>query len=78
METLLALSGIKDKVKLAHHAEWIMITQSLGGFRSATLHSTHPTTIKLAPEIRYDKIGSRTKQDAINMLNSVKTLLKIL
>jgi len=62
LETLLALSGIKDKVKLAHHAEWIMITQ----------------TIKWDPEIRYDRIGSRTKQDAINRLNSVKTLLKIL
>ena len=62
LETLLGLSGIEDKVKLTYHAEWTMITQ----------------TIKWDPEIRYDKIGSQNRIDAENMLNSVKTLLKIL
>lgn len=62
LETLLGLSGIESKVKLVAHVEWTMITQ----------------IIKWNPEIRYDKIGTQTKQDAINMLNSVKTLLKIL
>jgi hypothetical protein len=62
LETLLGLSGIEDKVKSVSHAEWTMVTQ----------------TIKWNPEIRYDRIGSRTKQDATNMLNSVKTLLKTL
>jgi hypothetical protein len=30
------------------------------------------------PELRYQKIGSYTRIDAANMLNAVKTLLKIL
>ncbi len=62
LETLLGLSGIEGEVKLVHHVEWAMITQ----------------TIKWSPEIRYNKIGSQTRVDAENMLNSVKALLKIL
>jgi hypothetical protein len=62
LETLLGLSGIESKVKLVYHASFPMVTQ----------------TIKWDPEIRYDKIGSQTRIDAENMLNSVKTLLKIL
>ena len=29
LETLLGLSGIEGKVKLVHHAEWAMITQTI-------------------------------------------------
>ena len=53
---------LEYKVKLTYHAEWTMVTQ----------------TIKWDPEIRYDKISLQTRIDAENMLNSVKTLLKIL
>jgi len=60
--TLLALSGIDQKVKLTCLAEWTVITQG----------------IKWDPELRYQKIGSYSRIDAENLLNAVKTLIKIL
>ena len=60
--TLLALSGIESKVKSICLTEWTIITQG----------------IKWEPELRYQKIGSFARIDAADMLNSVKTLLKIL
>lgn len=60
--TLLALSGIGDKVKSTCLAEWTVVTQG----------------INWDPELRYQKIGSYTRIDAANMLSAVKTLLKIL
>jgi len=60
--TLLALSGIEQKVKSTSLAEWTVITQG----------------IKWEPELRYQKMGSYSRIDAANMLNAVKTLMKIL
>ncbi|HIE02139.1 MAG TPA: HEPN domain-containing protein [Thiotrichaceae bacterium] len=60
--TLLALSGITHKVKSTCLAEWTVVTQG----------------IAWDPELRYQKVGSYTRIDAANMINAVKTLLKIL
>jgi len=59
LDVLLHLTGLEDKVKLKHMAEWFIVAQ-------------------WNPEARYKPIGSIKKDDAKEMLDSAKELIKLL
>ena len=59
LDVLLHFTGLEDKVKLKHMAEWFIVAQ-------------------WNPEARYKPIGSIKKDDAKEMLDSAKELIKLL